>query len=210
MEFPNKADGPKPVGSKTPIPPKEKKQPVISGAVQVKRPVTRRFVGFLFSESPKSAAARIGTDVLIPQLKMGVEAACHAFIANWFWGNAVNRPTSNLVRQATFRNNVPYNVISGHVVHQNTVSNAINSRQKSTGNYEDLVVASMADAQALLASMVDYLEQYGLVAVGDLYEFANIECAPSDNAFGWTDLSAARIVPGRGGFILELPRPSLL
>lgn len=206
MDLPNKALGP---GSPQPgpVPPREKKQAIAQG-IKVKRPLTRRFFGYLFSDLPKTAGKQVGREVFLPQVKMALEAALQAYISSMFWGNAGNRPVSNLVKQATFlSNHRPYHTISGGATQ---VHNQQLVPQKSTGNYEDLIYKDLAKAQAVLAQMLEYLQQYPVVCVADLYEWSDIIPAPSDNAFGWTDLSTARIVPGQGGFILELPRPTIV
>lgn len=204
MEFPNKADGPKQLGP-APTPPKEKKAPVVSGAEQVKRPIVRRFFSFLSSESPKSMAAQVGREVLFPQFKMALEAAFNHFMAGMLWGDARNRPMNQMVNRPMLRNNsTPYNLMSA------VQGTQIVPVQKSSGNYEDVVVRTAEEAHTLLASCLDYLAQYNLVCVGDLYEFAGIATSPSDNSYGWTSLSGAQISPYRGGFVLELPRPTLL
>jgi hypothetical protein len=211
VEFPDKSGVPK-HPQMGPAQPREKKEPVVAGATKVKRPITRRFFNFLQAESPKAAAARIGQEVLIPQMKMGLEAACIAFVRNMFWGNNANRPMSNMVQKATLlgavqNNPYPYSQISSGVMQQ---PNGMSPQQRSTGNYEDLVYPSVQSAQKVLAMMLDYLQHYPVVAVGDLYEWSDIITSPSDNSFGWSSLDGARIVPGQGGFVLELPSPSLI
>jgi hypothetical protein len=58
--------------------------------------------------------------------------------------------------------------------------------------------------------MYDLLNQYRVVSVADLYELAEIETQISDNSYGWRSLDGARIRPTGGGYILELPRPTLI
>lgn len=81
---------------------------------------------------------------------------------------------------------------------------------QSTGNYQDLVLPTLLDAENLLAGLFEQLNQYNVVPVGELYEMAGITTAVSDNSYGWTNLSGARISKVREGFLLELPRPSLI
>ncbi len=145
----------------------------------------------------------------MPQLKMAFEQACNGFISGMLWGDSANRPMPNAVRQAQLR---------GQLTSYSTVSTqgAIAQAQQAvvvrpSGNYEDVVVPSIQQAENLLAQMIDHLNQYNLVTVGDLYEWAGLSVAVSDNGFGWTNLNGAQIRPVQNGmFCLELPRPILL
>jgi hypothetical protein len=196
MDLPNKSE---------PQQPKKHITPVISGAVQVPRPASRRFKEFLFQESPKNLGAKIGRDIIVPRIKAGVEEAINSFLAGMLWGNGA-RPGSQIVSGTVLRpGGVQYHQIS-------QAGGAIAPAQNTTssGNYQDLVCPSQQEAETLLAQMYDTLNQYRVVAVADLYEMARIKPAISDNAYGWTNLDGARITKTRDGYCLELPRPTVI
>lgn len=189
--------------------PKEIK-PVISGVVQVKRPASRRFKDFLMAESPKVLLARIARDVLVPRAKAGLEEAAQAYISGMFWGDSANRPISNIVRGTVMRGGgINYAGISS----PSTMAQAMQASHRPSGNYQDLVCGSQQQAETLLANMYELLRSYHVVAVGDLYELAGIpsnQIRISDNGYGWTSLEGARISKVREGYLLELPRPTLI
>lgn len=202
MELPDKTG--------MPAAPKKDIKPVISGAVQVKRPATRRFFDFLFAESPKALAAKVGRDVVVPRLKAAFEEAHNSFVSGMLWGDGANRPMSNIVKGTVLR---------GGMVNYTAASSSPNmmlqqarqaNQSRVGGNYQDLVVPTQQEAELLLTNMYDLLNSYRVVTVGDLYESANITAQPSDNAYGWTSLDGARISKVREGFLLELPRPVLI
>lgn len=190
--------------------PKKDIKPVVTGATQVKRPASRRFFDFLFAESPKQLGSKIGRDVIVPRIKAGFEEAANSFLSGMLWGDSANRPVSNIVRGTVLRGGgINYNGIS--VSGNSPMTQALAASQtRSTGNYQDLVVPTQQQAELLLANMYELLNQYRIVAVADLYELANITPSPSDNAYGWTTLDGARISKVREGYLLELPRPSLI
>lgn len=186
--------------------PKKEIKAVISGAKKVDRPATRRFFDFLFAESPKALGKKIGRDVVVPRMKAGVEEALNSFISGMFWGGG-GRPMSNVVQGTVLRaNGIAYNQMSN----PNMMSQARQATGQSSGNYTDLVVPSQQFAETLLGNMYELLNNYRVVAVADLYELAAITPAPSDNAYGWTTLDGARISKVRDGYLLELPRPTLI
>lgn len=202
MDLPNK--------NSTPLPqePQKKviKQVVPSGMAHgAKRPASRRFMSFLMSESPRDLAGRIGRDILVPRAKAGLEEAANSFLSGMLWGGGGNRPTSNIVQGAVLRGTggggMNYAAISapGQPVVAVTAP--------GTGPYKDVVVPSQQFAEAVLANAYDLMNQYRVIAVGDLYESAGISPEPHHNSYGWYSLDGARIVKDREGYRIELPRP---
>lgn len=201
MELPDKSVGPVPTGPKKNI-------TVLGGAKRVDRPATRRFFDFLFAESPKELAKKVGREVLVPRAKAGFEEAFGSFLSGMLWGGG-GRPASGIVQGAVMRGGgVNYSSVS-------TQNAMLAARQasvpvQSSGNYQDLVLPTQQHAELYLANMFDLLNQYRVVAVADLYEMAAITPAISDNSYGWTSLEGSRISKVREGYLLELPRPTLI
>lgn len=203
MDLPNKS----PSAAVPPEAPKKNIQPVVDGAVKAPRPITRRFLDAVFAESPKELGKRVWANNLVPQGKAAAEAALNAFIHGMFWGQG-QAPVSNIVRGSVLR--------GGAQVYHNAqnVPSALNQAQqqiqRSSGNYQDVVVGTQLDAETILAQLYSVLNEYRVVSVGDLYEMARIETVPSDNAYGWYSMDGARICKVINGFQLELPRPVLI
>lgn len=204
MDFPNKGQGQPPK--------KEPLKPVVSGAVPVTQPATKRLFRFIFAESPRNLSSEIGKNIVVPRLKLSFQEALEGFVNGMLWGGAVNRP-GGMRSGPQFRSQAQGPQMQYHNVTQlqpQGQQSQITQRVQSTGNYEDLVVGTVQEAENLLAGLVDQLGQYNATTVGDLYELAGIATVTSDSAFGWTNLNGARITQVRGGFCLELPRPTLL
>lgn len=189
-----------------PAAPKKKLTAVVSGAEEMKRPATKRFMDAMFSGSPKSMAGNVAHTVIMPQIKAGMEQAFNAFIHGIFWGDG--SAPQGLVRGPSVRGGVAYSA-------QSTQSAMALARQaspvESSVGYRDLVYPTLQDAEMVLAGLYDALNEYRVVAVGDLYELSNKSPAISDNAIGWRSLDGARISSvGARGFVLELPRPTAI
>lgn len=216
-DFPNKTPLPGKPGPHIPqgppgspaAPKKEPLEPIVSGAKQVKRPVTRRLFNFIFAESPREIAPRVGRDLVVPHLKMGVEAAFNAILSNVLWGQDQNRPTTGMIRQPMLRGGMTnYSGMS----QQSSMLMAKHASPQvpAPSSYEDLCFGSKADAELLLAFLYDYINQYNVVDVGAFYEKAGIPTTHVHQAYGWYSLDSARISPRNGGWLLELPRPIVL
>lgn len=176
-------------------------------AKKVSRPATKRFFDFLFAESPQDLARKIGREVVVPRLKASFEEAANGFLAGMLWGGG-NRPNPMVSGQVLRGGAVQY----GNVSTQNAMLAARQAvvQQPSGGNYQDLVVPSQAFAETLLTNMYDLMNRYSRVTVADLYEAAGLSSAISDNSYGWTSLEGSRIRSVGNGYVLELPRPTLI
>lgn len=200
MDLPNKSDN---------EPPKKEIKQIVQGK-KADRPATSRFMHSLFAESPKPLMMRVGRQILIPRLKIGVQDALNGLIQGMLWGNGGQTMTSGIVQGTVLRGGATdYRAISSGGPSALQQAQAAVTQQ-SSGNYKDVVCDSQQRAEQLLAYLYDLINRYRMVAVGDLYEAAGITTAPSDNAFGWTALDGSRIVATRDGYVLQLPKPVLL
>ncbi len=203
MELPNKQAPPPDEPAKKHI------TPIVADGLVTKapRPVTRRFLDFVFAESPKELGKRVLTNTLVPRAKAGMEEAINSFIHGMMWGNS-QPPISSIVKGTVLRGGgVNYNAVS----HQpSALTQAREANTSRSGPYEDLVCPTQEVAERLLAQLYEVFNQYRVVAVADLYEMASIPTSTGDNAYGWLSLDGARITQERGGFVLTLPRPTLI
>lgn len=203
MDLPDKTGGPAPT---TPPPQKKVPKQIVEGAVKVPRPATRRFFDFLFAESPKAVGRKIASDVIVPRIKQGFEEAANSFLSGMLWGG--NRPTG-LISGSTMRGGATaYSAISTGM--GSSLLQARQATEVQRVSYEDLAFPTLEAAEFCLANMIELLNQYRVVAIGDLNDMVGNTSQPSDNAYGWNNLDGARISKDRNGFRLELPRPTLI
>lgn len=208
--FPDKSGGAGqlPPGSARPPGRGPKPAAVVSGASKARRPFTRRFRDAVFTASPKNLTGQIGRDIVLPQFKHGLQAALNGFINGILWGNVGQSPLGrqhNITRSYTgYGNQYSPNAPT------NTIQQAQNSVVRNSGNYEDVICPSEEAATRLLSQALNYIQQYNVMAVGDLYDMAELPTSVSDHAYGWTSIEGARIVQTIEGFELKMPRPGLL
>lgn len=82
------------------------------------------------------------------------------------------------------------------------------SRQRYS--YDELVFENRGDAEEVLYRMQEVLDHFQIVSVADLFEMAGVTGDYTDNKYGWTDLEDAYVRGVRGGWIIDLPRPTVL
>lgn len=189
-------------------PAKPKIAPVGTGAKKVERPATKRFFDFLFAENPKDMSKKVVNDVVVPQGKSMFRAMVLTYLDGMLFGGGA--PPANIVAGTVLRGGIT-NYSAASTNNSMLMARQANaSPQRSSGNYQDLLLPTQDFAEKLLAVLFDSLNQYRRVAVAELYEAAGITSEISDEAYGWTSLDGARISRRADGFLLELPRPVLI
>lgn len=83
------------------------------------------------------------------------------------------------------------------------------SRQaRSTHNFDEIILATRAEAEEVLTRMYDVLSRYDSVTVSDLYDLVGITGEYTDHNWGWTSLADSSVSRARNGYLLNLPKPS--
>lgn len=207
MELPDKS---KPAPPLHPQQPKRTKP--IPGVVAkpASRPATRRFLDYVFAESPKEIGKKVLRDTIAPNLRMGIYQAAEGLLSGIVFGG--QKPIGGglfNMSPAMRGGGVNYNAIS---TAQSALQQAAmaNQTRPNVGNYRDLAFPTPEAAELAFAGLLQAFNQYRMVAVADLWEIANMSPDPSMNAYGWHSLDGARIVSDRRGYVLELPQPVLL
>lgn len=78
-------------------------------------------------------------------------------------------------------------------------------------DYEDIVFDSKADAEEVISGLIEIIDVSGQATVLDLYDLSGLK--PVDYAvgnYGWTNLSTATTERTRDGYVLYLPKATLL
>lgn len=83
-------------------------------------------------------------------------------------------------------------------------------RARSVYDYDRIRFSNRADAEAVLNKMQENIEEYGMVTIADLYEFADVRSEHTTYKFGWTSIGSADVERRRDGYYLKLPTPRAL
>lgn len=77
----------------------------------------------------------------------------------------------------------------------------------SVENNDGIIFNTRYDAQCTLDKMIDTINAYGYVTLGDMYDLAGLNYPSyAGNKYGWTYLNNIDIVRVRDGYILKLPK----
>lgn len=180
---------------------------VSSEVVKRKKTISQKFTSVFVSEDAGDVKTYLVQDILIPALKDTVSDMIKGGIDALLYGSErprnVSRSSSG-VPKASYQGyfDKPSNRRGG----ERTTRQGRYDR-KANHDFRDIVFQDKRDAIAVLDGLVEQTIRYEFATVMDLNQLAGQESTFTDNDFGWEDLTSARVLHTRGGYILDLPMP---
>lgn len=182
--------------------PKKVVTKVTSGkVVKKKKTFWRRMTDTLFGEDVESVSSYVIHDVLIPAAKNTLSDIVTGGIEMLLFGD---RQAARGQRNGRNRSYVSYSNYYREDRRNNPQSAA---RNRARHNFDDVIIESRGEAEEVIGQLTDLVIDYGMASVADLYDMVGISTNYTDNKYGWTNLSTARPVRVRDGYLLDLPRP---
>lgn len=188
-------------------PEKKESKKIVKNKVRVKeKTIGQKFMNLFVADDIKSFGTYILEDIIVLAAKNMIcdvlDTASDSFgkaIEEVLFGSDGRRKKKRSGTQSY----VSYDQYSNRKV---TRANMTNSSRRN--DVSDVIFESKADAMEVLDQMVDMIEEFGEVSIAHFYDLVDVRMVPSDNDYGWNNLSAARVRPIRGGeFIIDFPRP---
>lgn len=172
----------------------QKNEAVAHASLHKKKGLEKLAETFL-TEDVDSAKTYVVRNMIIPGIKRLIMGTIGAFLGvesganSWYYGKSTT---------------------AGNVAFRKYNEAYDNGQSKKTYRrvwYEDVIVASMGEAQMIMDRMNQILETYYRVRVLDLYEVAGVETNFTDSNYGWTNISQAKILETRAGYLIKMPAP---
>lgn len=180
--------------------PVKKVEKVITGGAKLKKKTEiQKLKDVFISEDIGNVKSYILKDVLVPRIRDAIVDIIKNSADMIFYGST-RRSSSSGSRPVASK--ISYNqMFSGSNSNREPI-------QTRTGlNFDEITFQSRGDAELVLSTMEDMIEQYKVVTVGELYNLADVS---TDNymvyKYGWTDLRSAKAVPTTDGWVLKLPK----
>lgn len=79
--------------------------------------------------------------------------------------------------------------------------------RESNDTIEKVHKARSMDGQPSPSNPEKVIAQYRFVSIFDLYELAGLDAPYTYDKYGWSDISTARVLSVREGYLIKLPRP---
>lgn len=196
-------------------PAEEEKKPKIekvtaSRAIQRKTPLGKRFVQTFFSGT-NSVWGYILHDILLPAAKDTITDVVSQGIERMVYGEGRSTSRRTGTRPSGTSGYVSYNRYS-QPTSQREQSRTLTRRARASHDFQDIILATRAEAEAVIDALYDLVNKYDQATVADLYGLVGIPAEFTDENWGWRDISRLGQGPKRvsEGYWLPLSKPEPL
>lgn len=180
---------------------------IISGeAVQRKKPLGRKIIENFTGEDAQSAGSYVVFDVLIPAMKNMISDAISQGVEHIFFGESRRRSSSSGNDRYTSYNRMHSSSSGSSTSYSRNGQREISKRARTVHDFREVVIESRGEADEVIDTLGEIIEQFGQATVTDLYDLVGITGSFADGKWGWTDLRAASIRHVREGYLLDLPK----
>ena len=179
--------------------PEEKRvEKVVHGKVKTQKNNKRKLANLFISEDAGNVKNYIFLDVIVPAVKKAIYDLVVGALDMSLYGGRGGGGRRSTADKISYRD---YNSVSRRD------SRSYESARTTSGySYDDIVLETRGEAEAVLSRMDEIMEEYEIVRVADLYDLVGITGEHTDNKYGWTNIRNAKIVRVRDGWKIEMPR----
>lgn len=176
-----------------------KVEKIVTGTVKSKKKGGfHKFTDVFISEDAVNVKSYIFMDVIIPTIKKALYDGFTTSLEMLLYGETGRKKNSNASR------------ISYRDYYKDDRNLRERSLTRNGYDFNDIVINNRGEAEDVLSSMDELIENYGSVSVADFYDLVGITGNYTDNNYGWTDIRSANVIRVRDGYMIKLPRASLL
>ena len=181
------------------LPDGKRAEKVVHGKVKTKKNDVRKLTDIFIAEDAANVKNYILMDVIVPSVKKAIYdlivGALDMSLYGAHGGGGGRRPIADKVSYTD------YNSVSRRD------ERSYNRTQTASGySYDDIILDSRGEAEAVLSRMDEVMEEYGQVRVADLYDLVGVTGNYTDNNYGWTNIRNAEVVRVRDGYKIKMPR----
>lgn len=181
---------------------KRKVEKVVQGNVKTrKKSLGAKFAETFVAEDIANVRDYILVDVIIPSIKNAIMDTVSKGVEKLLYGDV------RINKQQNGKTIFNYNSISSSKPSSNVKPAA---KPQARYNYDEIVLDTRSEAMEVLENLSDLVKDYGMASIADLYDLVGIPSAYTDNKYGWVDLSGASVVSVRDGFLLKLPKVTVI
>ena len=172
---------------------------VVHGRVKTKKNNKRKLADIFISEDISNVKNYIFLDVIVPSIKKAIYDLVVGALDMSLYGVKGGGGKRSTADKVSYRD---YNSVS-----RKDGYSYENTRTTSGYSYDDIILETRGEAEAVLSRMDEIMEEYGIVRVADMYDLVGITGEHTDNKYGWTNIRNAKIERVRdGGYTIVMPR----
>lgn len=178
-----------------------KREKVVEGKVEKHKPsFFKKATSVIFSDvSEEDLRTELIFDYLVPTIKDTVVEMGKMLLDAIFYGSTSTHKKSS--------GSKPYRVSYSDYYDKDKKPAATKA---SSYNFDEITMASRADAEQVLDNLIDITREYGQASVGDFCDLVGVDNNFTDYKYGWTDLTRTTVSRTRDGYIINFPKPTKL
>lgn len=182
--------------------PEKRAEKVVHGNVKKQKNEVRKWTDMFISEDVANVKDYIIMDVIVPSIKKAIYDLVVGTLDMSLWGGRGNngkRPTADKISYRDYTS-----------ASRRDERNYSTNRSVSRYQYDEIVLDTRGEAEAVLTRMDEMIDEYNEVRVADLYDLVGITGEYTDNNYGWTNIHDAQVVRVRDGYKIKMPRAKAL
>lgn len=180
----------------------KKLEKIISGTAKTKKKSeAKKFAEVFVSEDISRVKDFIFMDVLVPAVKKAISDMVRNGIDMILYGESGISKKSN---GAT--SNISYRNYYDNAARSTSRPSYREPLSRSTYNYDDIILETRGEAEAVISQMDEIIATYGFAKVADLYDLVGVTGSYTDNNYGWTDIRSTQVIRTRDGYMIKMPR----
>lgn len=181
----------------------KKIQKVVQGKVKVRpKSGARKLAGAFISEDASNVGSYVFSDILIPAAKKAISDIVRDGIDMILYGESRGR------RSSTNSSYVSYRDYSRRDDDRDRFRDS--GRSRAGYDPDDIVLETRGEAEEVLSRMDELIDTYGVVSVADLYDLVGKRTEYTDNKYGWKNIRNAEPIHVRDGWLLRLPKTTVI
>lgn len=185
--------------------PDKKVNPVISSTAKVRdKSLGSKFRDVFIGEEIKDAKSYILFDVIVPSIKEMIVDAVENAVEMIFGVTGRGRRSRS---SSSAPEKTSYQAYYKSKSETRRTSRDVYPSEDDKYEGKEFIFDTKGDAEMVLDTLLEILDQYPQVSVADLYDAVGRTPDFTDYKFGWTNLKSAYTKRVRDGYLLVLPRP---
>lgn len=188
---------------------RERLDPIVTpGGAKARKPsIGKRFRDNFLAEDAGSVWGYLTFDVVIPGIKNLMFEMVRDGFERLLWGDEKPRNRSTPAGYTSY--NSMYRS-KGSARNGRSGRPDISRQARTTHDFSEIIIDSRGEAEEVIDRLIALVDDYGCATVQDLYDLVGLSGNYTDQKWGWNDLRTACVMSTRGGYILDLPRPTVV
>jgi hypothetical protein len=177
---------------------------VVTGdVVQKPKSIGRKFKDVFLGGDLKLTTSYVIGDVILPALRNLIVDMASEGSKRLVFGEGLHRrrPTTDYRSRFTYTNPLARDPRERTV----TPTQVVHPWRQSSRVIGDIVLTSKEDAELVVENLIDIIDKYEVVSLGDLYDLLGQPTSHVDQKWGWTFLNNVEIRQIRDGYLIDLP-----